>query len=93
LKRQHEREDKGNTAAARWFEQLGIALAGSVLKPWDATSGAMVREFKGYKEKAFERGHRDGVFCLALRPDGKMKRVNTTFSVAIIGQRTNQRRR
>jgi hypothetical protein len=29
-----------------------------------------VREFKAYKEKEFEKGHRDGVFCLAFSPDG-----------------------
>jgi WD40 repeat protein len=42
------------------------------LKLWDATSGAMVREFKPYKEKDFEKGHRDGVFCVAFSPDGKL---------------------
>ncbi|HMF14641.1 MAG TPA: WD40 repeat domain-containing protein, partial [Gemmataceae bacterium] len=41
------------------------------LKLWDATSGSLVREFKAYKEKASEKGHRDGVFCAALSPDGK----------------------
>jgi WD40 repeat protein len=41
------------------------------LKLWDATSGQMVREFKGYKEKEFEKGHRDGVFAVAFSPDGK----------------------
>jgi WD40 repeat protein len=42
------------------------------LKLWDATSGSLVREFKAYKEKEFEKGHRDGVFCLAISPDGKL---------------------
>jgi WD40 repeat protein len=41
------------------------------LKLWDTSSGNMVREFKAYKEKTFEKGHRDGVFCAALSPDGK----------------------
>jgi WD40 repeat protein len=41
------------------------------IKLWDATTGALVREFKGYKEKEFEKGHRDGVFTLAFSPDGK----------------------
>src|SRR5262249_8507351 len=41
------------------------------LKLWDATSGNLVREFKAFKEKDFEKGHRDGVFCVAISPDGK----------------------
>jgi len=42
------------------------------MKLWDANNGSMLREFKGYKEKEFEKGHRDGVFCLAISPDGKL---------------------
>jgi WD40 repeat protein len=34
-------------------------------------SGNLVREFKAYKEKDFEKGHRDQVFCAAFSPDGK----------------------
>src|SRR6202011_6232664 len=41
------------------------------MKLWDATSGAMVRECKAYKEKDFEKVHRDGIFSLAFSPDGK----------------------
>jgi WD40 repeat protein len=41
------------------------------LKLWDATAGTLVREFKGYKEKDFEKGHRDAVYCVAFSPDGK----------------------
>lgn len=41
------------------------------LKLWDATSGNMVREFKAFKEKEFDKGHHDGVFCAAFSPDGK----------------------
>jgi WD40 repeat protein len=41
------------------------------LKLWDVTSGSLVREFKGYDEKAAPKGHQDGVFCLAFSPDGK----------------------
>jgi WD40 repeat protein len=41
------------------------------LKLWDANAGTLVREFKGYKEKDFEKGHRDAVYCLAISPDGK----------------------
>jgi WD40 repeat protein len=31
----------------------------------------LVREFKAHKEKEFEKGHRDAVFCAAISPDGK----------------------
>src|SRR5262249_14400058 len=40
-------------------------------KLWDVASGNLVREVKAFKEKDFEKGHRDGVFCVALSPDGK----------------------
>jgi WD40 repeat protein len=43
----------------------------SSLKLWDAATGNLVREFKPYKEKVFEKGHRDAVFCVAFSPDGK----------------------
>jgi WD40 repeat protein len=42
------------------------------LKLWDATTSALIREFKGFKEKSFEKGHKDGVFCVAFSPDGKL---------------------
>ena len=38
---------------------------------WDAASGNLVKEFKGYKEKEFDKGHREGVFTAAFSPDGK----------------------
>ncbi|HEV2947979.1 MAG TPA: hypothetical protein VGX70_11410 [Gemmataceae bacterium] len=41
------------------------------LKLWDAADGKLIREFKAYKEKVFEKGHRDQVFCAAFTPDGK----------------------
>jgi WD40 repeat protein len=46
------------------------SLDGS-LKLWDAAAGTLVREFKAYKPKEFEKGHRDAVFCCSLSPDGK----------------------
>ena len=58
-----------------WTPDGKQVLSGSLdhsLKLWDATSGTLVREFKGYKEKEFEKGHRDGVFSAAFSPDGKM---------------------
>ncbi len=41
------------------------------LKLWNAADGKLIREFKGYEEKKFEKGHRDSVLCAALAPDGK----------------------
>ena len=52
-------------------KQVFSASFDRTVKLWDATAGTLVREFKGYKEKDFEKGHRDGVFCIALSPDGK----------------------
>ena len=42
------------------------------MKLWDATSGALVREFKGYKEKDFEKGHHDAVYTVAFSRDGQL---------------------
>ncbi len=33
------------------------------LKLWNAADGKLIREFKGYEDKKFEKGHRDGVSC------------------------------
>jgi hypothetical protein len=52
-------------------KQVFTASFDHSVKLWDATAGTLVREFKGFKEKDFEKGHRDGVFCLSLSPDGK----------------------
>jgi WD40 repeat protein len=41
------------------------------MKLWDATSGNLVREFKPFAEKGFEKGHQDQVFCAAITKDGK----------------------
>ena len=49
-------------------------LSGSLdasLKLWDATTGALVKEFRAYKEKEFDKGHHEGVFTAAFSPDGK----------------------
>jgi WD40 repeat protein len=42
------------------------------MKLWSATDGKPVREFKAYKEKEFEKGHRDGIFAAVFSPDGKL---------------------
>ena len=57
-----------------WSADGKQVLSGSLdtsLKLWDAASGNLVKEFKGYKEKDFEKGHREGVFTAAFSPDGK----------------------
>lgn len=40
------------------------------MKLWNAETGTLVKEFKPHKDKEFEKGHRDGVFCVAFSPDG-----------------------
>jgi len=50
-------------------------LAGGLEKSaklYDVASGNLVKELKAYKEKEFEAGHKDGVFSLAIAPDGKL---------------------
>jgi WD40 repeat protein len=42
------------------------------LKLWDANAGTLVREFKPFTEKTFERGHRDQVFTVAFTKDGQL---------------------
>jgi WD40 repeat protein len=42
------------------------------LKLWDAAAGTLVREFRAYKQKEFDKGHKDAVFCAAVSPDGKV---------------------
>ena len=41
------------------------------LKLWNTADGKLIREFKGYEDKKFEKGHREGVVSAALSPDGK----------------------
>src|SRR6185437_5621202 len=41
------------------------------LKMWNADDGKLIREFKGYEDKKFPKGHRDSVVTAALSPDGK----------------------
>jgi WD40 repeat protein len=49
-------------------------IAGSMdqsLTLWNVADGKMVREFKAYKEKTFEKGHQEAVLAVAFSPDGK----------------------
>jgi WD40 repeat protein len=52
-------------------KQIATGGLDQTIKLWDAATGKMVREFKAYKPKEFEQGHREGVFAVALSPDGK----------------------
>jgi WD40 repeat protein len=57
-----------------WTPDGKQVLSGSMdgsLKLWDATAGTLVREFKAYKEKTFEKGHRDPIYSAGFSPDGK----------------------
>jgi WD40 repeat protein len=41
------------------------------LKMWNADDGKLIRTFKAYEDKKFEKGHRGSVVTAALSPDGK----------------------
>lgn len=41
------------------------------MKLWDVASGSLVKEFKAFTEKTFEKGHQDQVFCATFSKDGK----------------------
>jgi WD40 repeat protein len=52
-------------------KQLVSGSYDKTLKLWNVADGKMLMEFKAYKEKTFEKGHTDGVYCVAFSPDGK----------------------
>jgi hypothetical protein len=52
-------------------KQLLSGSEDQTLKLWDASTGNLIREFKAHDAKAFPKGHRDAVYCLAFSPDGK----------------------
>ena len=58
-------------AWSRDGKQLASGGFDNSIKLWDAASGNLVRDFKPYKMKDFEKGHRDSVLSIALSPDGK----------------------
>ncbi len=57
-----------------WSADGKQILSGSLdtsLKLWDATSGALVREFHGYKPKEFEKGTTTASSLAVFSPDGR----------------------
>jgi WD40 repeat protein len=52
-------------------KQLLTSSYDNSLKLWDSASGNLVREFKPYKIKDFEKGHQEPVYTAAFSPDGK----------------------
>ena len=53
-------------------KQIATSGLDRTAKLWDAATGKIVREFKGFAPKDFEKGHREGVFGIALSADGKL---------------------
>src|SRR6202030_464690 len=53
-------------------DQIASAGYDGAIRIWDATSGALVSEFRAfvYWYVPFP-GHQDNVYCLAFSPDGK----------------------
>jgi len=52
-------------------KQIVTASYDKSLKLWDTVGGKVIREFKPYTEKMFDKGHRDQVFCAVFTKDGK----------------------
>src|SRR5262249_15167886 len=52
-------------------KQVLTASYDNSMKLFDVASGNLVREFKGFKAKDFEKGHQESVFSAAFSPDGK----------------------
>jgi WD40 repeat protein len=52
-------------------KQLLSSSYDNSIKLWDVASGNMVREFKPYTLKDFEKGHQEPVYTAAFSPDGK----------------------
>lgn len=52
-------------------KQIATGGLDQSIKLWEAATGKLVREFKAYKPKEFEQGHREGIFAVAISPDGK----------------------
>ncbi len=52
-------------------KQVLVGSQDGSMKLYDVPALTLVREFKAYKAKDFEKGHRDSVFTVAISPDGK----------------------
>lgn len=53
-------------------KQIASAGLDKTIKLWDVASAKMIREFKAHTPKTFEKGHTEGVYGIALSPDGKL---------------------
>jgi WD40 repeat protein len=51
-------------------KRLATGSLDRTVKVWEAAAGTLVFTGKPYTEKAFEKGHREGVFCVAFTRDG-----------------------
>ena len=52
-------------------KQLLTSSYDNSIKLWDVPSGNLIREFKPYTLKDFEKGHQEPVYTAAFSPDGK----------------------
>jgi WD40 repeat protein len=52
-------------------KQLLTSSFDNTIKLWDVAGGKLIREFKAYKVKDFEKGHQEPVQSAAISPDGK----------------------
>jgi WD40 repeat protein len=52
-------------------KQLLTSSYDNSIKLWDVAGGNLVREFKPYNLKDFEKGHQEPVYTAAFSPDGK----------------------
>jgi WD40 repeat protein len=52
-------------------KQLLTSSYDNSIKLWEVASGNLIREFKPYTLKDFEKGHQEPVYTAALSPDGK----------------------
>ncbi len=70
----HTQVDAKSIYSVRWAPNEQQVLSASYdrsMKLWDLASKKMVREFKGYTPKTFEKGHREAIFSAEFSKDGQ----------------------